>query len=65
LSHHPNWAVLDYKDIVALLQKEYGAQKTMNLALLENLKCGKDIHKFNEEFNAIGQGCRDILPEVA
>ena len=39
--------------------------KTRDLARLENLKCGKDITKFNEEFNNIGQGCRDILPEAA
>jgi hypothetical protein len=39
--------------------------KTRDLARLENLKCGKDIYKFNEEFNNIGQGCRDLLPEAA
>lgn len=39
--------------------------KTRDLARLENLKCGNDITKFNEEFNRIGQGCRDILSEEA
>jgi hypothetical protein len=39
--------------------------KTRDPARLENLKCGKDIHIFNQEFNQIGQGCRDILSEVA
>ena len=39
--------------------------KTRDLALLENLKCGNDLTKFNDEFNKIGQGCRDILSEAA
>jgi hypothetical protein len=39
--------------------------KTRDLARLENLKSGKNITKFNEEFNKIGQGCRDILSEAA
>ncbi len=39
--------------------------KTRDLARLENLKCGTDINKFNDEFNKIGQGCRDILSEAA
>jgi hypothetical protein len=39
--------------------------KAQDLARLENLKCGHDITRFNDEFNKIGQGCRDILPEEA
>ena len=39
--------------------------KGRDLACLENLKCGNDITKFNNEFNKIGQGCYDILPEAA
>jgi hypothetical protein len=65
LTHRPDWAKLEYDEIVALLQEEYGAMKTRDLARLENLKCGNDINKFNDEFNKIGQGCRDILPEDA
>jgi hypothetical protein len=54
LSHQPNWDALSFQDIVALLQKEYGAMKTRDLARLENLKCGNDVTKFNDEFNKIG-----------
>jgi hypothetical protein len=39
--------------------------KASALARLENLKCGGDISKFNDDFNRIGQGCRDILSEEA
>ena len=56
---------MQYNEIVSLLQKEYGAMKTKDLARLENLKCGADISKFNDEFNRIGTGCRDILSEAA
>jgi hypothetical protein len=65
LSHQPNWDTLPFDEIVALLKKEYGTMKCSDLARLENLKCGNDISKFNDEFNKIGQGCRDILPEEA
>jgi hypothetical protein len=65
LQHLPNWIGLQYDEIVTALQKEYGAMKTRDLARLENLKCGNDITKFNDEFNKIGQGCRDILSEDA
>ena len=54
LSHQPQWVELEYQEIVALMQKEYGAMKTRDLACLEKLKCGIDITKFNEEFNKIG-----------
>jgi hypothetical protein len=47
------------------LNKEYGGNRASDLARLENLKCGRDIAKFNEEFNSIGQCCHDILPEEA
>ena len=57
--------MLTYEEIVTLLQKEYGAIKTRDLARLDNLKCGNDIVKFNDEFNRIGQGCQDILSEAA
>lgn len=56
---------MQYAEIVGLLRKEFGGMKTHNLARLENLQCGHDITKFNEEFNRIGQGCRDILSEEA
>ena len=65
LQNLPNWSGMQYEEVLALLQKEYGAMKTRDLARLENLKCGADINKFNDEFNKIGQGCRDILPEAA
>ena len=65
LQHLPNWAELRYDEVVTSLQKEYGAMQTHDLARLENLKCGNDINKFNDEFNKIGQGCRAILPEEA
>ena len=39
--------------------------KASALARLENLKCGTDVAKFNDEFNKIAQGCRDILSEEA
>jgi len=54
LQYLPNWENLHYGELVALLEKEYGAMKTRDLARLENLKCGHDINKFNEEFNTIG-----------
>ena len=65
LQHLPNWAGLQYEELLTLLQKEYGAMKTPDLAWLENLKCAPDINKFNDEFNKIGQGCRAILSEDA
>lgn len=45
---------LGFDDVVALLKKEYGAMKTRDIARLNNLKCGNDINKFNDEFNKIG-----------
>lgn len=65
LSHQPNWMRMNFDEVAALLRKEYGAMKTRDLARLENLKCGTDITKFNDDFNRIGQGCRDILSEEA
>lgn len=56
---------LGFGDLVTLLQKEYGSIKTRDIARLNNLRCGSDITKFNDEFNKIGQGCRDIFPEPA
>ena len=32
LSQQPNWAGLQYDEVVTLLQKEYGAMKTRDLA---------------------------------
>jgi hypothetical protein len=51
--------------LTKLLQGEFGGMKASALARLENLKCGPDVAKFNDEFNKIGQGCRDILSEEA
>lgn len=48
-----------------MLKKEYGSMKTRDIARLNNLKCGNDVDKFNDEFNKIGQGCRDIYSEEA
>ena len=47
------------------MKKEFGGNRMSDLWRLENLKCGRDIVKFNEDFNKIGQCCRDILPEEA
>jgi hypothetical protein len=54
LSHQPNWMAMQYHELVALLHKEYGAMQTAALARLENLTCGRNITKFNDEFNKIG-----------
>lgn len=51
--------------MVQLLRNEYGGMKTKDIARLNNLKCGADLNKFNDEFNKIGQGCREVLPEAA
>lgn len=54
LSQQPGWMYLGFEEVVELLRKEYGSMKTKDIARLNNLKCGGDINKFNDEFNKIG-----------
>jgi hypothetical protein len=64
LFEREGWINWSYPELLRAFEREYINYKETSVARLENLKFNNDIHKFNQDFNKIGTGCKRVCPEA-